>query len=259
MFSDLLMKFSIVTPSFNQGRYIEETIRSVVTQDAQIEYIVVDGKSTDDTVKILTAYKDRYPEVMHWVSEKDNGQVDAINKGISRTSGDILAFINSDDYYLPDAFKYVEQCFLANPEKKWLVGNCRVSDERLGWTFSVKHVLPIDKYPWLIKIFNVINQPSVFIKRELFKEVGLFDENYQYAFDYDYWLRCLRIGGAPLRIRSYLSVFRVQNESKSNMNFRAQFDEDYEIAKKYTGNKFFLSFHFLAKMLVVFFYGGLKK
>lgn len=253
------MKFSIITPSFNQGRYIEETIRSVVTQDAHIEYLVIDGKSVDDTVEILSDYKCRYPDIIHWVSEKDNGQVDAINKGMKKATGDILAFINSDDYYLPDAFRCVEQYFLANPEKKWLVGNCRVSDAKLAWTFSLKHMLPIEKIPWLIKIFNVINQPAVFIKRELFEGVGFFDEQYSYAFDYDYWLRCLHVGGASLRVRTVLSVFRIQNESKSNINFKAQFDEDYEIAKKYIDNKFFLSFHFLVKILVVCFYRVLKK
>src|SRR5215468_10026487 len=111
-------KLSIVTPSFNQGRFLEETIRSVLTQNyPNLEYIIIDGGSTDETVDVIRKYQDK---VNYWVSEKDRGQVDAINKGIEKCTGDIFGFINSDDVYLPGTFSAVIEHFQANPKSEWV-------------------------------------------------------------------------------------------------------------------------------------------
>src|ERR1044071_6569232 len=114
------LKLSIITPSFNQGRYLEETILSVLNQGYQpLEYIVIDGGSTDESVSIIRRYEHH---LAYWVSEKDRGQVHAINKGLEKATGDIFAFLNSDDLYLPGAFRAVMEHFREKPDCEWLCG-----------------------------------------------------------------------------------------------------------------------------------------
>src|SRR5688572_6274864 len=114
-------KISIVTPSFNQGQFIEETVLSVLNQNyPNLEYIVIDGGSTDQTVEVIRRYEDR---LAYWASEKDRGQVHAINKGLAKSTGDIFAFINSDDVYLPETFAAVAEYFDAHPEAEWVCGD----------------------------------------------------------------------------------------------------------------------------------------
>ena len=121
-----IMKISIITPSYNQAQFIERTILSVLNQDYKdIEYIIMDGGSTDGTVEILKKYSDH----IIWKSEKDNGQSDAINKGLKMATGDIVAYLNSDDTYQPGAFKEVATFFEKNPDKKWVYGKCLIINE----------------------------------------------------------------------------------------------------------------------------------
>jgi glycosyltransferase involved in cell wall biosynthesis len=118
-------KISIITPSFNQGAFIEETIQSVLSQEyPNLEYMIVDGGSTDDTLDILHKYQDQ----LTWISEPDRGQVDAINKGLKLASGEVLAYLNSDDLYLPGALRKVGAYFAEHPQAEWLTGYCRNVD-----------------------------------------------------------------------------------------------------------------------------------
>lgn len=251
------MKFSIVTPSYNQADFLEDTILSVVSQKTDIEYFIQDGGSTDESIEIIKKYSEKYPDIIHYVSREDGGQVNAINDGFKKTTGEILAYINSDDYYLPGAFREVEQYFNNHPDCMWLIGDCHISDNKLSWTFTIKHLMPVQTFPVLIYLFNWINQPSVFIRRELFERVGSFNTKYHYAFDYDYWLRCSRLF-KPHRYRLPLSVFRIQPNSKGNTGFEKQFTEDIQIVKGYTTNKIVRTIHYLFSYITLMIYSLLK-
>ena len=251
------MKFSIITPSFNQAEFLEQTIKSVVSQKVNLEYFIQDGGSTDGSVDIIKKYAEKY-SFISWQSKKDKGQTDALNQGLKKCTRDIIAYLNSDDYYLPDALEKVEKYFESHQKKSWLVGDCQVSDPKLKWTFVLKHFWPISLSPWFLMVFNTINQPSVFLRKDLINKVGEFDEKLNFAFDYDYWLRCQKIAGTPGRIHTPLSVFRIQPNSKGNTSYKKQFDEDYIVIKKFSNNPATLILHKLGALFTNLGYQRLK-
>ncbi len=176
---------SVVTPSYNQGRFIRETIESVLTQDyPNIEYWVVDGGSTDNTLDVLREYE-RDPR-FHWISEPDKGQSDAINKGWSRCRGDILAWLCSDDVYCPGAIRSQVSYLISHP------GIDAVYSDAI---YINNEGTPLTKY-WARKFSQYellricfIPQPTVFVRRTLVQRTGIVDTSLHYALDYDYWLR----------------------------------------------------------------------
>lgn len=250
-----LPRISIITPSYNQAEFIEQTIKSVVGQKyPNLEYWIFDGGSTDGSVEIIKKYADKYPDIIKWVSRKDKGQVDALNKGLKKITGDIVAYINGDDYYLPNTFQTVVKYFKNNPKKSWLVGNCQVSDKKLAWSFTVKHSIPLRLGKFWLYLFNWINQPAVFLKRELVEEVGSFDQKLNYAFDYDYWLKCLKVVGSPGRIRRDMAMFRIHSQAKGSTSFVKQFKEDSKVVRKYTKNPLWLGIHALNRGITILVY-----
>src|SRR4051794_2646456 len=177
-----LPRITIVTPSYNQGPYLEQTIRSVLDQGYRnLEYIICDGGSTDQSVEIIKKYQDK---LAYWCSEKDRGQSHAINKGFERATGDLYAYINSDDYFEPGAFDRVAQGY--NDGGKFIV----------GWSQYLEANGDMRPYPvkptsepsdWLVK--NPIPQQSSFWSASLWKQLGPFREDLHFSFDYEYWLR----------------------------------------------------------------------
>ena len=154
---------SIVTPSFNQGRFLEETILSVLDQNyPNLEYIVIDGGSTDETVDVIRKYEDR---ISYWISEKDRGQVHALNKGIEKTTGDIFGFINSDDLYLPGTFKTVSEYFERHSQSEWVCGDTQMFGEGRQ-TELVQTVVPKSAAHCLSWAYTA-PQPGHFWQREL--------------------------------------------------------------------------------------------
>ena len=182
-------RVSIVTPSYNQARYLEATILSVLAQDyARIEYIVVDGASTDGSVEIIKKHK---VNLAYWVSEKDSGQADAINRGLARASGEILAWLNSDDYYLSSAVSAAIRIFEENPDVAMVYGDLLAVDEN-GRTINLL------KYEQLtledLLCFQIIGQPAVFFRRAAYEKTGGLDPTFHYLLDHQLWIRLAQQG-----------------------------------------------------------------
>ncbi len=219
-------KISVVTPSFNQGRFIEETFESVFNQDyPNLEYLVLDGGSTDETRPILDMYRPRFA---YSCSQKDNGQADAINKGFARTTGEILAWLNSDDQYAADALMHVAHAFDLFPEADLIVGGCGLVEGSLGALTRIHHsALPIGKVVQLplSELLDLENcwlkghffyQPEVFWRRRIWDVAGgnVRDDLY-YCFDYDLWVRMAQAGAKVLHIPDLLALYRVHPQQKT--------------------------------------------
>ena len=211
--SSELPKISIITPSFNQGDYIEETIQSVLNQRyPNLEYIIIDGGSTDQTTAILDKYGEH---LAYCVSEKDSGQTNAINKGLEKVTGDIVAVLNSDDVYLPGALDFVAEQFTKNPKLRWMTA------PSLYWgpdrAQARIDMMPVIKPTWLggWLLRQCVPHPSTFVSREVIDKHGKFDESYYFGMDHEYWCR-LAFGGEDMGVFSRpLSGYRMHGDSKS--------------------------------------------
>ncbi len=224
-------KISVITPSFNQGKYIEQTIKSVLSQNyPNFEHIIIDGGSTDGTIEILK----KYPH-LQWISEKDRGQSEALNKGLRKTQGEIIAWINSDDYYPNETFHHVVKAFKLKPDAKIILGDCLFIYE--GSKKTLKVVNRDLEFEDIIRYWHEWippTQPSVFFKSELLKEFGDFDETLQFAMEYDFWLRISRkykFWHVPI----ILSIYRFHSKSKSGIgqDWSPFYEEWHTIYKRY--------------------------
>lgn len=199
-------RISIVTPSYNQGKYIERTIQSVLAQEIQgLEYAVIDGGSEDEALSIIKRYEDR----LFWISERDSGPSDAINKGFRRSGGPILGWLNSDDIYYPGALKTVLEFFDENPDVDVLYGDTYHIDE---------NDRVIEKYPtedWNWPRFHercFISQPAAFFRRRVFDEYGPLDAGLR-CMDYEYWLRLGKNGVRFAHLPRILAATRLHKEA----------------------------------------------
>jgi glycosyltransferase involved in cell wall biosynthesis len=206
---------SIVTPSYNQAKYLEATMQSVLQQDySSLEYIVVDGASEDGSQELIQKYQDK---LAWWVAEPDQGQADAINKGFRRSSGEILAWLNSDDLYLPGTVTAAVDIFRQHPEAGMIYGDAVSADgnghllnELRFETWGVADLLA----------FNMICQPAVFMRRDLLEKVGYLDTSYHFFLDHQLWIRLAR-EGSLIHVPEVWAVSRYHAEAK-NVTMAAQ-------------------------------------
>lgn len=200
---------SIITPSYNQAAYLEQTILSVLNQDfSRIEYILVDGASTDGSVEIIKKYAGKFS---YWVSEKDRGQADAINKGFARATGDIVAWLNSDDYYLQGTVSAAVKVFEENPDAVLVYGNMLAVDEH-GKTFNTLSYKQLTLEDLLC--FQIIGQPAVFMRRSALNKTSGLNPDFHFLLDHLLWIHIAK-QGKILHVDQTWSAARYHAEAKN--------------------------------------------
>lgn len=223
------MKISIVTPSFNQGEFIERTLQSVLTQDRfphELEYVVMDGGSTDQTVDVLKHYTGQ----IAWQSEADRGQAHAVNKGLQASSGEIIGWLNSDDIYYPGTLKKVSEFFAAHRDVDVVYGDANFIDRE----DRVTSLYPTEK--WSLQHFKsrcYISQPATFFRRGAVEKYGLLDENLHFCMDYEYWLRMALQGASIAYLPGILAATRVYPETKTSSGYLKANLEAIQMLKKH--------------------------
>ena len=221
---------SIITPSYNQGQFLEETIRSVLEQDyPNVEYIVIDGGSTDESVAIIGKYADR---VSYWVSEPDRGQSHAINKGWERSHGSIVAWLNSDDAYRPSAISRAVEALLAHPEASMVCGNCDRIDARGNLLTTLRpQVGPVEGW---VQGKCWAPQPAVFMRSEIVRRSGsLVAEDLHVVMDFDLWLRLAAEAPAVCLDGPALALDREYPERKTNAFYARRMDEYRTVLERF--------------------------
>ncbi len=206
---------SVVTPSYNQARYIESTMLSVLNQDYDsIEYIIIDGGSSDGTKEILKRYAH---SLAYWVSEPDNGQTHAINKGLQKAKGEILAYLNSDDvYWTNNVIGRVVTLFNQNPSVDFVYGDSCILNAENKYVRPIRHP-GFDKQRLFSDARYFISQPSVFFRKRVIDNIGLFDESFHFKMDREFYIRAVK-SSAFLYCPELFSGFRTHAEAKSNPN-----------------------------------------
>lgn len=233
------MKFTIVTPNKNGGRFLEETIRSVISQReacVDLDYIVIDGGSTDDSLRIIGRYQQDISQIL---SESDRGPVSAINKGLRLASGEIIAWLNADDRYRPGALKRIADAMAVHPDRALCFGACRIIDEsgreiRRGITRFKETFFPLSSR-FTIQCLNYVSQPAMFFRRTALQAAGDLREDMAAAWDYEFLLRLWKRGGAVLVPGAPLADFRWHPDSISARKFAIQFKEEFEMAARDAG------------------------
>jgi len=227
-------KISIVTPSYNQGQYLEETIRSVLLQNyPNLEYIIIDGGSSDNSVEVIKKYE---KWLSYWVSEPDRGQSHAINKGLKIVKGEIIGWLNSDDVYMRGAISTAVEYLLSDHQIAMIYGDCTQTDNasRKISYYKSENYNRNTLIKWWRKS-NYIPQPTVFLRKSVFNEVGYLNEKLRFCMDYDLWLRIgekhLKIFYVPRAIANY----RITDTSKTGSQLPLFFHEFEEISKRHWG------------------------
>jgi len=213
-----LPKISIVTPSYNQDQFLRETIESVLNQHySNLEYFIVDGGSTDNSVDIIKDYEDR---IDWWVSEKDEGQSDAINKGFKRASGDLLCWVNSDDVLFPSCLKEIADCYLKQGKPDIIHANCVFVDNK----GILKRLLRMPERTVFFLNRGVwsASAPAIFFSASIMRKVGYLNTRYHLSMDLDLWLRVARAGGIAYHIPKYLGAFRWHGDSQTSIAGQAK-------------------------------------
>lgn len=264
------MEFVIVTPSYNQKKFLQKTISSIADQKkVTVHHWVFDGGSNDGSKELL----EKKGKNLFFVSEKDKGQSDALNKGVKKLftwmkkekknpKEIIFAYLNSDDYYLPGALSYVADTFEKRHNVRWVIGDCVIVDEN---NKEIHQIIRWYKKFWrnffsltLLSILNPIPQPAVFFRASEITKIGLFNEKLRYAMDFQYWFRTLKKSGKPFITAQPLAAFRIHSLSKGGSQFEKQFAEQYAVTKMYIDNTLSLVLQRCHNLLITGIYSLIK-
>ena len=237
-----LPKISIITPTYNQAMYLEKTILSVIEQKyPNFEYIIIDGGSTDGSVEIIKKYKNK---LAYWISEKDNGQSDAINKGLKIATGEIMCWLNSDDLFIDGTLNFVGDFFKNHPAVGCMYGNT-INIDQNDKQLLARHEIPFDKNIMLYAL-NFIQQPSTFWRRSVYEKIGELRNDLHYTMDHEYWLRMYKNGIKFEYVDKFLSLYRWHGDSKGIINSDRIKQERSELRKEYAN---YPKYYFLEQKL----------
>ena len=253
---------SVITPSYNQAKFIRKTLDSVLCKQDydNIEYIVVDGCSSDGTLNILNEYNKKHSDKFSFIYEKDSGQSNALNKGFKKATGDIIGWVNSDDYYEDNVFRFVVAYFQSNPDIDMIYGGCnRVNADGVfldkfenGYGFKKCRIndFKIFNYNTLLNVYSgLIPQQSVFFRKQVFSKVGYLDESYHFTMDYEYWLRIGKRCKIQ-RVDKVLANFRTHSAAKTNLKNRFDFIKESSKARRKYGGHFIAPFYFYNGLII---------
>lgn len=262
------MKISIITTNFNTAKYLEQTIKSILGQkgDFDLEYIITDGGSKDNSLEIIKKYDKEIKDgkwdkrvTFKYLSERDSGQSDGINKGLKMATGDIIAFLNADDLYTEGALEKVTRYFKENPDCMWLTGYCRIIDES---NKEIRKYVTEYKNRGLKKltldsllIEDTISQPATFWRKSLMDKIGYLDESLHYAMDHDYWARMELVSHIHL-ISEYLAEFRFTSDTKTGSSVDKTLAESKLVAERYSDSRWVLFRQWLSNLKRIVVYKG---
>lgn len=222
------LKISVVTCSYNQGKFLERTIKSVLEQNyPNLEYIIIDGGSDDNSVEIIKRYAD---QLSYWVSEPDKGQTDALAKGFKRATGDILCWLNSDDLFEEGTLEEVNQFFITNPAAQVVFGNALWIDEN-DVVLKPKKEHAFNRFIWF-NTYNYLPQPSTFWRRKIYETVGGMDTSFDLAMDADLWIRFSDVAKIH-HVHKIWSRMRLYPEQKNQRLREKSNQEDQKIRDRY--------------------------
>lgn len=264
---------TIITPSYNCSTFIGQALDSVCNQkgDFELEYIVMDGGSQDGTVEILQRVEKRfnngeYPNLksFKWFSKPDNGQSDAINKGLKIATGEIVAFINSDDFYEDGTFQQVISYFSKTPDCQFLTGRTKIVNSQ---NTQIQKAITCYKNFWLyfhlptvLHVLNPVSQPASFWRRTVHDEFGYFNEDEHLVMDYEFWLKIAQSYSLHV-IPEYLANFRIHENSKGSIDFTQQFKRELEVSRSYSNSfskKLLYLLHSIHAQLIIISYKLIK-
>jgi glycosyltransferase involved in cell wall biosynthesis len=236
----ILPKISVITPSFNQGQFLEETILSVLNQNyPNLEYIIMDGGSTDNSVEIIKKYAS---QITYWQSSKDKGQSDAINKGFAMATGDILCWLNSDDYYLPGTLDFVAKNIDCN-RKEILFGEVNHYKESDGSYLMSNVSNKLKNYR--LELYDYIIQPGSFWTKSTWEATGILNNSLHFVFDWDWFLKAKKNGTTFTYTDHVMSVYRIHEAHKTGTGGQKRLKEIEHILKTYSNQKILNAYIFM--------------
>jgi len=240
-------KFSIIIPSFNKAKYLSNTLSSIFQQNYEnVEVIIQDGGSTDGSVDIIKKFSIKFPGIIKWESKIDKGQLDAVNKGLSKSTGDILSFINADDCYEENTFSLVSKAAIKNPHALWFAGKGIAVNENnkqilLAVTWYKNLLLKLNSYFILLTV-NYLMQPSVFFTRTAYDKYGSFTGTNDFIMEYDFWLKTGK-HQMPIVLPSVLTRFHMGADTITSNRYNDILGEDRRILMKHTKNPIIILIH----------------